>query len=89
MTRENMNFLLSDITTKTGCAVLLITHSIAEAVLLADRVIVMTPRPGRIAEEIDIALPRPRKRETMIHPDFARYSDQLRRHFSADGHGID
>ena len=59
MTRENMNLQLSGITSKSGCGALLITHSIAEAVFLANRVIVMTPRPGRIADEIVIDLPFP------------------------------
>ena len=89
MTRENMNLQLSEITLKTGCGALLITHSIAEAVFLANRVIVMTPRPGRIADEIAIDLPAPRTRETMAHPDFVRLCDRLRGYFSEDGHVID
>lgn len=89
MTRENMNFQLSDIAAKSRCAALLITHSIAEAVLLADRVIVMTPRPGRIADEIAIPLPRPRSRETMSHPDFLSLCGELRGYFSAEADGLD
>jgi NitT/TauT family transport system ATP-binding protein len=89
MTRENMNLQLSDITSDSGCGVLLITHSIAEAVLLADRVVVMSPRPGRIVDEIDIPLPRPRTRATMANPVFTSLCDQLRRHFTAEGRGIE
>ena len=89
MTRENMNLQLSGITSKSGCGTLLITHSIAEAVFLANRVIVMTPRPGRIADEIAIDLPSPRTRETMTHPAFVRLCDRLRGYFSEDGRVID
>jgi NitT/TauT family transport system ATP-binding protein len=89
MTRENMNLQLSDITSDSGCGVLLITHSIAEAVLLADRVVVMSPRPGRIVDEIDIPLPRPRTRATMANPVFTSLCDQLRRHFTVEGRGIE
>ncbi len=89
MTRENMNLQLSEITSNSGCGVLLITHSIAEAVLLADRVIVMTPRPGRIADEVVINLPRPRTRASMTHPDFVNLCDHLRKYFTEDGHGFD
>jgi NitT/TauT family transport system ATP-binding protein len=89
MTRENMNLQLSDTTSDSGCGVLLITHSIAEAVLLADRVVVMSPRPGRIVDEIDIPLPRPRTRATMANPVFTSLCDQLRRHFTVEGRGIE
>ena len=84
MTRENMNFQLSAITSDSRSSVLLITHSIAEAVLLADRVIVITPRPGRIADEIEISLPRPRNRESMIDPRFVSHCDTLRKYFVPD-----
>jgi len=64
--------------------VLLITHSIPEAVLLADRVIVMSPRPGRIVESIDIDLPRPRRLDKI--PDkFNDYAGHIRQIFQASG----
>lgn len=85
LTRETMNLQLSGIAEDSGCAVLLITHSIQEAVLLADRVLVMTARPGRIAEEIDIGLSRPRSARTLADPAFADLSNRVRRHFHADG----
>ena len=59
-------------------SVLFVTHSIAEAVLLSDRVIVLTPRPGCIAADIEIDLPRPRDEDIESHPDFIAYTQRLR-----------
>ena len=61
-----------------------ITHSIPEAVLLADRVVVMSPRPGRIVEIIDIDLPRPRRLDK-LPPRFNDYSTRIRDIFKAKG----
>jgi NitT/TauT family transport system ATP-binding protein len=60
LTREQMVLLLHRIWNETRKSVVFVTHDIQEAVFLADRVLVMTPRPGRIAEEIRVDLPRPR-----------------------------
>ncbi|HYZ33013.1 MAG TPA: ABC transporter ATP-binding protein, partial [Crenalkalicoccus sp.] len=60
LTREEMSLELLRIWSGSGMAVIFVTHSIPEAVLLADRVAVMTPRPGRIAEIVEVELPRPR-----------------------------
>src|SRR5689334_5631038 len=60
MTREALNLELMKICADTKATVLFITHSVPEAVLLSDRVVVMTPRPGRVAEVLKIELPRPR-----------------------------
>jgi len=68
-----------------GKTVLLITHSIPEAIFLSDRVFVMTERPGRIAAIYDIDLPRPRSLEVMGSEAFGRYARQLRAHFYAQG----
>jgi NitT/TauT family transport system ATP-binding protein len=63
-TRERMNMELLDIWQKTHKTVIFVTHSIAEAVFLSSRVVVMTPRPGKIADVIAVDLPYPRTFET-------------------------
>jgi len=65
--------------------VLLITHSIPEAIFLSDRVFVMSERPGRIIEVCDIELPRPRPLDVMGTEPFAVYARRLRAHFYAQG----
>jgi NitT/TauT family transport system ATP-binding protein len=60
------------------CTVLFVTHSITEAVILSDRVIVLTPQPGRLAQVIDIDLPRPRDEEIELSPRFLEYARELR-----------
>jgi NitT/TauT family transport system ATP-binding protein len=85
MTREQMNLELQRIWLERRKTVVFITHSIPEAVFLADRVFVMTPRPGRIAEAISIDLPRPRSLDVMSTPAFGAYALRVRRHFNATG----
>ncbi|MCG8543098.1 MAG: ABC transporter ATP-binding protein [Alphaproteobacteria bacterium] len=69
-TREDMQDELLRIWQAERKTVLFVTHSIEEAIYLSDRVIIMTPRPGKILAEIDIPFPRPRSEETRKHPDF-------------------
>jgi len=78
MTREQMNLDLMKIWAGSGKTILLITHSISEAVLLGDRVVVMSPRPGRISEVIDIDLPRPRGLNITATPAFGAYAERVR-----------
>ena len=78
LTREQMGFELLDIWRQKPKTVLFITHSISEAVLLADKVLVLSPRPAKIVEQIDITLPRPRSLDTIKSPTFSNYTDQIR-----------
>ena len=81
MTRERMNVELQRIQRETGKTVLLITHSIPEAVFLADRVLVMSERPGTIAAIYDVTLPRPRSLDVLADPVFVQLTQTIRRHF--------
>jgi NitT/TauT family transport system ATP-binding protein len=85
MTRDLMNLELLRLWQESRKTVVLVTHSIAEAVFLADRVFVMTPRPGKLAEVIDVDLPRPRRLEMVNSAEFGAYVTRIRRHFA--GHG--
>ena len=85
MTRERMNLELQRIWMAAGKTVLLITHSIPEAIFLSDRVFVMSERPGQIAATYDIVLPRPRTLDVMGSEQFAAYARTLRAHFFAQG----
>jgi NitT/TauT family transport system ATP-binding protein len=83
MTRERLAIDLEEIWSTTGKSIIFITHSIPEAVFLSDRVLVMSPRPGQIVEEVPVSLPRPRTLETMATPEFGELCNQLRRYFTA------
>jgi len=88
MTRDQMNLELQRIWLERRKTVVFITHSIPEAVFLADRVLVMTPRPGRIAETIAVTLPRPRGLDAMSTPEFGAHVRRIRGHFNREG-GLD
>jgi len=83
LTRESMNLELQRIWLERRETVLFITHSISEAVFLADRVFVMTPRPGRILEEVAVEIARPRALDVMAAPQFGSVVNRIRSHFNA------
>ncbi len=85
LTREQMNGELQRIWMERRKTVLFITHSISEAVYLADRVLVMSPRPGRIVGEIAVDIPRPRTVETTETQEFAQFTRQVRKHLNSAG----
>jgi sulfonate transport system ATP-binding protein len=70
-TRDSLQLELQDIWTRTQSTIFFITHNVREAALLADRVFVMTPGPGRIKAEVPVTLPRPRGLDTHAEVDFA------------------
>jgi NitT/TauT family transport system ATP-binding protein len=72
LTRERLNLELLRVHDRMSATALLVTHNITEAILLADRVIVMTPRPGRIADLIDVPFARPRAQEIVAEPEFQK-----------------
>ncbi len=88
MTREHMNLELQRIMLEEKKTVLFITHSIPEAVFLADRVLVLSPRPGRLLDDVRVQIPRPRSLDVMIHPGFGEYVRAIRAQFNVKG-GID
>ena len=69
-TRDEMNLLIQEIWMETRKTIAFVTHSISEAIFLADRVVVMSARPGRISAIYDIDIPRPRQVEIQTKPDF-------------------
>jgi len=77
LTRDQMNVELMRIWSETKKATLLITHSVAEAVFLADRVLVMSGRPGSILADVRIDLPRPRHTSVRTTPAFGEYVRSL------------
>lgn len=79
LTRDEMSLELQRIWMERRKTVLFITHSIPEAVFLSDRVLVMTSRPGRILEDLEVDLPRPRTLETLNDARFGELAKHLRR----------
>jgi len=78
LTRDEMSFELLRIWSNKPKSVLFITHSIPEALLLADRIIVMSARPGGVREIINVDLPRPRSMNTLTDPRFSKMSNHIR-----------
>jgi len=85
LTREQMRIDLEELWLASQKTVLFITHSIDEAVLLADRVLVMSPRPGKIEKVMDISLERPRGLAARKSPEFEAAVDEITNIFLARG----
>ena len=78
LTRERMGAELLALWQAQRQTVFMVTHSIAEALLLSDRVLVLTPRPGHIGLDLAVDLPRPRQEEVRYTPEFAALSRRLK-----------
>ena len=85
LTRDQMNVELQRMWLTEHKTVVFVTHSITEAIFLGDRVVVFTPRPGRVAEVIDIDLPRPRRLAVRASEKFVGYASRIRELFEQMG----
>jgi NitT/TauT family transport system ATP-binding protein len=83
LTRERLDDELLQLWERDRFTAVAVTHSVSEAVLLADRVLVLSPRPGRIVAELAIDLPRPRRSTLLATPEFAALAGRLRAHLRA------
>ena len=80
LTRERFNLELLGLQERTGTTIVIVTHSIPEAILVADRVVVLTPRPGRAAAEVRIDAPRPRSIDLLDEALVSRAATEIRAH---------
>ena len=85
LTREKLGLDLIRLTTGREHTVLLVTHSVEEAVLLSDQVLVMSPRPGRVLRRFEVDLPKPRTLASRSDPRFHRLVAEIRSVFQATG----
>ncbi|GAA0239480.1 ABC transporter ATP-binding protein [Haladaptatus pallidirubidus] len=83
MTKDELNLELLRIWRETEKTILFITHDLDEAVFLSDRVVVLSPRPGEVVDEIEIDLERPRNEETRATERFVELSTKLHQHFKS------
>lgn len=82
-TRERLNLELLRIVDEVGATVMFVTHNIVEAIFLADKVMVMTPRPGRLARTVEVPFPRPREISLMQSPAFNALVSEVRSVFGS------
>ncbi len=87
LTREHLNLELLKVHDRTASATLLVTHSVVESVLLSDRVVVMSTRPGTIAASVAVPLPRPRTLDLVASPAFQQIVMAVRRGLQSPGPG--
>ena len=85
LTRERFNLELLSLWEKTDTTIVIVTHSIPEAILLADRVVVMTPGPGRVAAIVPIDAPRPRSLALLDSAIVSRAATEIRAHLEGTG----
>jgi NitT/TauT family transport system ATP-binding protein len=85
LTRDQMNLDLQRMWLQDPITVVLVTHSISEAVFLSDRVFVMSPRPGTIDSIVNVDLPRPRELLTLEQPEFVGYVREIKNRFALRG----
>ena len=87
-TRDELNLLLQQIWAQTGKTIIFITHNITEAIFLADRLFVLSARPGRLVQEFRIPLPRPRAIDVTTSPEFITFVNTVKQtihHYSTSG----
>jgi NitT/TauT family transport system ATP-binding protein len=84
-TRDEMNLLLLRLWSETRKTIVFVTHNISEAIFLADRVVVMSPRPGRVARVYEIDLPRPRTIDMTFEPAFIAQIQEIKRAVESGG----
>jgi NitT/TauT family transport system ATP-binding protein len=89
ITRQRMNTELLRVWAETRTTAVLVTHNVAEAVYLSDRVLVMGTRPGRIVADLPIEIPRPRPLELLQQEEFFRYTSRLSQHLLSTFAGTD
>ena len=82
LTRERFDAELLDLWQRIGATVVLVTHNIAEAVFVADEVVVLSPRPGRVIARVQVPLARPRTAATYEDPTFVRLTAEVRAHLT-------
>ena len=87
-TRDEMNLLLLRLWQESGQTIVFVTHNISEAIFLADRVVVLTPRPGRLAHIYDVELPRPRTIEMTFEPGFIELVQDMKRTVETGGRAV-